>query len=78
MELLYTVQFRDQKTIAILHGLDRIGLAVRLLIDAEARPDLIESATADAADPRNGLTVELTTPATGYVQILSADTVAVG
>jgi len=70
---LYTQDFTLEDTIIVPHGLDRLQTACRVLVNGEARNDIIQSIVPSDSDPRNELTVSLTEVASGVVQILDSN-----
>lgn len=75
---LFREDFTSTDTVVVAHGLGRYNIVVRLVVGGEERSDLIESVMLDPADPRNSLTVNLTSVQTGFVQIMSSDVSAAG
>ena len=65
--------FSNTERIIVAHNLDLEYPAVRVLIDNEARPDLILGILVDEENPTNRLLVRLRSPQTGVVQILDYD-----
>ena len=58
--------FTDTDTIAVVHNLDSAQVLIRVIVEGEARTDLIESVI---VTDRNALTVTLTGSTTGSVLI---------
>ena len=64
------VEFSDTDTVVVTHGMDCIGVGVRVSIDGQIRNSLIDTVVYGAADPRNELTVTLTSAQSGVVQVM--------
>lgn len=64
--MTYIQTFKDTDTIAIVHNLNSAQLLIRVIVDGEARSDLISSVT--SAD-RDSLTVTLTESTSGSVLV---------
>ncbi len=62
----YLQTFTDTDTIAIVHNLNSAQLLIRVIVDGEARADLIDSVI---VTDRDALTVTLTTPETGSILV---------
>jgi hypothetical protein len=72
-ESLADQSFVSTNSVTITHGLNRIQVAVVLRIGGAARNDLIQSITPDILDPRNKLTVVLTSVQTGSIALMDTD-----
>ncbi len=64
--MTYLQTFTDTDTIAIVHNLNSAQLLIRVIVEGEARSDLISSVT--SAD-RDSLTVTLTESTSGSVLV---------
>lgn len=64
--MTYLKTFKDTDTIAIVHNLNSAQLLIRVIVEGEARSDLISSVT--SAD-RDSLTVTLTESTSGSVLV---------
>lgn len=64
--MTYLKTFSDTDTIAIVHNLNSAQLLIRVIVEGEARADLISSVT--VAD-RDSLTVTLTESTSGSVLV---------
>jgi hypothetical protein len=64
--MTYLKTFTDTDTIAIVHNLNSAQLLIRVIVEGEARSDLISSVT--SAD-RDSLTVTLTESTSGSVLV---------
>ena len=64
--MTYLQTFTDTDTIAIVHNLNSAQLLIRIIVEGEARSDLITSVT--SAD-RDSLTVTLTESTSGSVLV---------
>ena len=64
--MTYLQTFTDTDTIAIVHNLNSAQLLIRIIVEGEARSDLISSVT--SAD-RDSLTVTLTESTSGSVLV---------
>ena len=62
----YLQTFTDTDTIAIVHNLNSAQVLIRVIVDGEARSDLIESVI---VTDRDGFTVTLTESTTGSVLV---------
>lgn len=71
--LLFEQAFASTASIVVAHNLSRLGLAVRVVVGAASRPDLIDEIQVNASTPRDELTVVLTSVQTGTIQILDSD-----
>lgn len=69
-QLLFEQEFTNQTNIQVTHNLDRFALRVRVIIADEVRPDLVDCIDYDPTDPRNVLTVILTSQQSGLIQVL--------
>jgi hypothetical protein len=72
-ESLANQSFTSTNSVTITHGLNRIQVAVVLRINGVARNDLIQSITPDILNPRNKLTVVLTSVQTGSIALFDTD-----
>jgi len=70
---LFRQDFTATDTIIVTHNLNRFAVAVRVLIDAESRADLISDIALTPGNARNELTVTLTSAQTGTIQLTSTD-----
>lgn len=70
---VFRQDFTSTNRIIVKHDQDIDYPAVRVIIDDEARPDLISGILVDEEDPRNRLGVGLRSIQTGVVQILDYD-----
>ena len=75
---IFRQSFTNTERIIVTHNQDVEYPAVRVLVDNEARPDLILAILVDEEDPTNRLLVRLRSPQTGVVQILNYDFQPVG
>jgi len=71
-KLLFEQEFSATDTIVVNHSLDRYKLAVLVSVDGETDGNHIQDITLDSADPRNSLTVTLTSPLTGTIKIVDS------
>lgn len=72
-DLLYSQSFTATDTISVNHGQNRYQVGVIVSISGEVRNDLLEEITLDSGDPRNTLTITLSSPQTGLVKIVDSD-----
>ena len=70
---LFSQDFTAVTTVTVVHGLDRIQVAVVARIGNVARNDLIESVCPDPADPRNAVIVTFAVAQTGSILLLGTD-----
>lgn len=70
---LFFQDFTSTDTITVTHNQNLFQLGVRVIVGGEVRQDLIESIAFSTSDPRNELTVKLTSAQTGVVQIVNND-----
>jgi hypothetical protein len=70
---LFSQDFTAATTVTVVHGLDRLQVAVVARIGNIARNDLIESVCPDPADPRNGVIVTFAVAQTGSILLLGTD-----
>jgi len=71
-KLLFEQEFSATDTIVVNHSLDRYKLAVLVSVDGETDGNHIQDITLDSADPRNSLTVTLTSSLTGTIKIVDS------
>jgi len=72
--LLYTQSFTATDTIVVNHSLNRYQMGVIITIAGSADSSaLISSIDLDPVDPRNSLTITLTSAQTGFVKIIDTD-----
>ncbi len=64
--MTYLQTFTDTDTIAIVHNLNSAQVLIRVIVDGEARSDLIESVI---VTDRDSFTVTLTESTTGSVLV---------
>ena len=75
---LFVQSFSSTDTIVVNHNLDRTGLIARIVADGyDDGSELVDTVVLSVLDPRNSLTVNLTSAQSGIVQICSTDTVPV-
>ena len=67
---LFSQGFNNASSIVVNHNLNRVQLAVMVLVDGISRTDLIQEITLDENDPRNSLTVDLSSPQQGTILIV--------
>lgn len=67
---LFSQGFSSSSSVVVNHNLDRVQLAVMVLVDGASRTDLIQDMTLSESDPRNSLTVNLTSAQTGTILIV--------
>ena len=72
-DLLYSQSFTATDTISVNHGQNRYQVGIIVSISGEVRNDLLEEITLDSGDPRNTLTITLSSPQTGIVKIVDSD-----
>lgn len=70
---LYEQDFTTTSSITVTHNLDRVICAVRVIIGAVVRNDLVESVVPSPADPRNVIIVTLKASNSGTIQIIDSD-----
>ena len=70
--LIYSVEFSATSTILVTHNNGGAYVGIQLLIGGAVRSDLIARVDPDPTDPNNALTVYLTSPQTGVLQIFQA------
>lgn len=75
--ILFQQKFEDSDSITITHDLDRLDLAVRVIIDGALRSDLIYKTQFDLLDSMNKIDVFLKGACSGRVQVVKADVVNV-
>lgn len=75
---VFRQSFTDSNRIIVAHNTDLEYPAVRLIVNDEARPDLILAIQVDAEDPTNRLLVNLRSTQTGIIQVLNYDFQPVG
>lgn len=75
---LFIQPFTATDSIVVAHNLGLEYLNVRVVIGEDARPDLIEKVLVSSSDPTNEFTVDLVSVQSGIVQVIAADTYAVG
>lgn len=68
---LFRQPFAATDTIVVTHNADSLVISVRVLINDVVDNDLVESIICDSGDPRNALTVKLTSVQTGLIQVVS-------
>jgi len=68
---LFRQPFTSSDTIVVPHNADSLAVAVRVLIDDNVDNQLVESIICDPIDPRNVITVKLTSVQTGTIQVVS-------
>lgn len=72
--LLYSQTFSATDTIVVNHSLNRYQMGVIITIDGSADSStLISSIDLDPVDPRNSLTITLTSAQTGFIKIIDTD-----
>lgn len=67
---LFRQGFTSTDTISITHNLDRVQLGAMVLVGGVSRTDLIDNIELDPADPRNSLTITLTSSQSGTVVLV--------
>jgi hypothetical protein len=73
-KLLFSQEFAATDTITVNHSLDRYQMGVIVTIDGSAdSSELISSIQLDSGDPRNSLTITLTSDQSGFVKIVDTD-----
>ena len=72
-DLLYSQSFTATDTISVNHGQNRYQVGVIVSISGKVRNDLLEKITYDQADPRNTLTIVLSSAQTGIIKIVDSD-----
>lgn len=75
-DLKFEQAFTATDTIVITHNANNDFLKVRLVIAEASRPDLIVDVKPTVANPRNELTVFLSSAQTGRIQIIETDVVS--
>ena len=70
---LFSQDFTAVTTVTVVHGLDRLQVAVVARIGNVARNDLIESVCPDPADPRNAVIVTFAVAQTGSILLMGTD-----
>ena len=74
-ELKYEQEFTSSSSIVLTHNADNDFLKIRLIVNNIARPDLVIDIKPTVANPRNELTVELSSLQTGKIQIIETDVI---
>lgn len=67
---LFRQGFTSTDTVSMTHNLDRVQLGAMVLVGGVSRTDLIDKIELDPADPRNALTITLTSAQTGTVVLV--------
>lgn len=68
---LFRQEFTDTDSIVVTHNSDTLVTSARVLINDIVMNNLIESVVPSVSDPRNELTVTLTSVQTGVIQLVS-------
>ena len=72
-DLLFAQDFSSSSAIVVTHNLDLFQVGVRVIVGGQVRQDLVDSIEYTVADPRNELTVNLSSAQTGTIQIVNND-----
>ena len=72
-DLLFRQDFSSSSAIVVTHNLDLFQVGVRVIIGGQVRQDLVDSIEYTVGDPRNELTVNLSSAQTGTIQIVNND-----
>ena len=67
---LFAQTFSSSSSIPITHNLDRVQLGAMVLVDGVSRTDLIDVIELSSVDPRNALTITLTSSQSGTVVLV--------
>ncbi len=70
---LFSQDFTAVTTVTVVHGLDRVQVAIVARIGNVARNDLVESVGPDPSDPRNAVIVTFATAQTGNIILMDTD-----
>jgi len=70
---LFEQSFTSTTSVTVVHGLDRLQVAVSVRIGNVARNDLIESAYPNPTDPRNEVIVTFASAQTGNIVVIDTD-----
>ena len=63
--------FTDASSVVVNHNTNDLYVQVRLVVDSQIQNELIESVTSDPADPRNTITVNMTSVLSGIIQLVT-------
>ena len=69
--LLFSQPFSGADTVVVTHNANSLAVCVRIFVNDVVVNDLASSIVYDTSNPRNSLTVKLTSAQTGYVQIIN-------
>lgn len=72
-DLLFVQDFSSSSAIVVTHNLDLFQVGVRVIVGGQVRQDLVDSIAYTVGDPRNELTVNLSSAQTGTIQIVNND-----